>query len=244
MTLPEFSLRQTVLVNVLFFVCLIGGIAAFSRIPVEYHPDVALNSVGIATVWPGASAEEVERLVTQKLEEELSAVTDIDEMRSTSQADSSTILIDFDEMLDEAEYESAVNDVRAALDRVDDLPADAEEPYLYEIVATAPVESHDLEECIDASGELVARLQTQLAAEIAGRVLATRRKRAHLFDQAAKEFLPSRDGNDDGTPFGKRPDRFAADARGGAGDDDDAVAELHFHQVSGWVSGPTPSAHS
>ncbi|MFP6629013.1 MAG: efflux RND transporter permease subunit [Myxococcota bacterium] len=141
MTLPEFSLRQTVLVNVLFFVCLIGGIAAFSRIPVEYHPDVALNAVGIATVWSGASAEEVERLVTQKLEEELSAVTDIDEMRSTSQADSSTILIDFDEMLDEAEYESAVNDVRAALDRVDDLPADAEEPYLYEIVATAPVVS-------------------------------------------------------------------------------------------------------
>ena len=118
MTLPEFSLRQTVLVNVLFVVCLLGGLAAFDRIPVEYYPDVSLNAVAIGTVWPGASAEEVERLVTQRLEEELGVVTDIHEMRSTSQANSSTILIDFDEMLDQSEYESAVNDVRAALDRV------------------------------------------------------------------------------------------------------------------------------
>jgi multidrug efflux pump subunit AcrB len=140
-TLPEFSLRQTVFVNVLFVVCVLGGVAAFTRIPVEYYPDVTLNAVSISTVWPGASAEEVERLVTQKLEDELSAVTDIQEMRSTSRADSSTILIDLDEMLDESEYESAVNDVRAALDRVDDLPADAEEPYLREIVAQAPVAS-------------------------------------------------------------------------------------------------------
>ena len=141
MTLPEFSLRQTVLVNVLFFVCLLGGIAAFTRIPIEYYPDVTLNQAVITTIWMGASAEEVERLVSQKLEEELSEVTDIDEMRSTSQADMSTIMIDFDEMLDQQEYESALNDVRAALDRVQDLPADAEEPYLLEIIADVPVVS-------------------------------------------------------------------------------------------------------
>jgi len=140
-TLPEFSLRQTVLVNVLFFVCLLGGIAAFTRIPIEYYPDVTLNEAAISTVWVGASADEVERLVTQKIEEELSSVTDVDELRSTSQADLSTILIQFDEMLDEAEYESALNDVRAALDRVDDLPADAEEPLMQEILAEVPVVS-------------------------------------------------------------------------------------------------------
>ena len=62
MTLPEFSLRQPVFVNVLFFVCLLGGIAAFTRIPVEYYPDVTLNLLVVATPWPGASAEEVERI--------------------------------------------------------------------------------------------------------------------------------------------------------------------------------------
>ncbi len=141
MTLPEFSLRQTVLVNVLFVVCLIAGIAAFTRIPIEYYPDVTLNAVVIITAWPGASAEEIERLVSQKLEEELASVTDISEMRSTSRADFSEVMIELDEMLDEAEYESALNDIRAALDRVDDLPESAEEPLMREIIAQAPVVS-------------------------------------------------------------------------------------------------------
>ncbi len=133
MSLPAFSVRQTVLVNVLFFVFLLGGWAAFQRIPVEFFPDITLNTVQIDTVWTGASAEEVERLVTTKLEDELRSVGDIDEMRSVSQADQSLIVIDFDETLDDLEYEAAVNDVRGALDRVDDLPEAAEEPILREI---------------------------------------------------------------------------------------------------------------
>ena len=132
-SLPRFSVEQNVLVNVLFFVCLLGGLAAYSRIPVEFFPDVNLNEATITTVWTGASAEEVERLVTQKLEEELLAVADIDKIHSISQTDVSTIMVDFDEYLSETEYEAALNDIRAALDRVRDLPADTEEPWLTEI---------------------------------------------------------------------------------------------------------------
>jgi HAE1 family hydrophobic/amphiphilic exporter-1 len=133
-SLASFGVRQTVLVNVLFFVCLLGGWAAVNRIPVEYFPNITLNEVVIRTVWSGASAEEVERLVTRKLEDELRNVSDIDEMRSTSLSNVSDIQINFDETLDEIDYQKAVNDVRAALDRVNDLPPDAEEPVLTEII--------------------------------------------------------------------------------------------------------------
>ncbi|MCP4903349.1 MAG: efflux RND transporter permease subunit [bacterium] len=132
-SLARFSVDQGVLVNILFFVCLLGGLAAMSRVPVEFFPDVNLNEVQITTLWTGASAEEVERLVTQKVEEELLAVTDITEVHSVSQANVSTIYIDFDEYLQEVGYEAAVNDVRAAIDRVRDLPEDAEESILTEI---------------------------------------------------------------------------------------------------------------
>lgn len=132
MSLPAYSVRQSVLVNVLFFVCLLGGLAAYSRIPLEFFQDVNLNEVNVTTVWPGASAEEVERLVTQKLEEELLTVSDIDEVRSVSSAGLADINISFDEFLDDVEYEAALNDVRSALDRVGDLPEDAEEPFLTE----------------------------------------------------------------------------------------------------------------
>jgi len=134
MTLPEFSVRQTVLVNVLFVVCIVAGWNALQFTEVEYFHDVTLNQAVITTIWQGASAEEIERLVTAKLEEELRSVSNIDEMRSASQPNVSTINLDFDETLGTVEYESAVNDVRGALDQVKDLPLDAEEPRLVEIV--------------------------------------------------------------------------------------------------------------
>jgi multidrug efflux pump subunit AcrB len=132
-SLPRFSADQTVFVNVLFFVCLLAGYGAYTRIPVEFFPDVNLNQAVISTVWTGASAEEVERLVTQKLEEELLGVSDIDKMHSVSRANLSSISLDFDEYLDEVGYEAAVNDVRAAIERASDLPADAEDPHISEV---------------------------------------------------------------------------------------------------------------
>lgn len=134
MNLPEFSVRQTVLVNVLFVVCMVGGWNALQLTEVEYYHDVTLNSAVITTLWTGASADEVERLITAKLEEELQTVSNVDEIRSASQANTSVITIDFDETLDTIEYEAAINDVRGALDQVQDLPVDAEEPVLREFI--------------------------------------------------------------------------------------------------------------
>ncbi|MGE4650815.1 MAG: efflux RND transporter permease subunit, partial [Myxococcota bacterium] len=134
MTIPEFSVRQTVLVNVLFVVCMVAGWNALQLTEVEYYHDVTMNQVVITTLWQGASADEVERLITAELEEELQTVGNIDEMRSASQSNVSMISLDFDETLDTVAYESAVNDVRGALDQVKDLPLDAEEPRLSEII--------------------------------------------------------------------------------------------------------------
>ena len=105
-SLARFSVDQAVLVNILFFVCLLGGLAAALRSPIEFFPDVNLNEVTITTVWNGASAEEVERLVSQKIEEELLSVTAITKLHSISQANVSTIYIDFDEYLEEVGYEA------------------------------------------------------------------------------------------------------------------------------------------
>jgi multidrug efflux pump subunit AcrB len=134
MKIPEFSVRQTVLVNVLFVVCMVGGWNALQLTEVEYFHDVTLNQVVITTFWQGASADEVERLITAKLEEELQTVSNVDEMRSASQSNTSMISVDLDETLDTIGYEAAVNDLRGALDQVQDLPVDAEEPVIREII--------------------------------------------------------------------------------------------------------------
>ncbi len=128
--LTEFSVRQTVLVNVLFLVCVVGGLRALQLTEVEYFHDITTNEVSIVTIWNGASAEEVELLVTAKLEEELKTLDDVQEMRSSSQPNVSMIAIEFDENLDAIGLEAAVNETRSALDRATELPNDAEEPVL------------------------------------------------------------------------------------------------------------------
>jgi HAE1 family hydrophobic/amphiphilic exporter-1 len=166
--LPEFSVRQTVLVNVLFVVCMVGGCGALRLTEVEYFHDVVLNKVVVSTLWTGASADEVERLVTAKLEEEIQTVSNVDEMRSASQANRSLISVDFDETLEGIDYESAVNDVRGALDRVTDLPPDADEPVVREIISTeiGPVVMIAVTD-VGGVGELAVR---DMAQEIASRV--------------------------------------------------------------------------
>ena len=133
MTLPEFSVRQVVLVNVLFVVCLGAGLVSYLRIPVDFVPRIDFNTAVVLTAWPGASADEVERLVTTRIEEELGDIDAVDEVRSVSRAGMSQIQIRFDENLSETEYEPGMNDLRTALERVVDLPADAEKPIIKQL---------------------------------------------------------------------------------------------------------------
>jgi HAE1 family hydrophobic/amphiphilic exporter-1 len=132
-SLPEFSVKQVVLVNIVFVLVIVAGFFAWLRIPVEVFPDISFNSAIVQTFWPGASADEVERLVTTKLEEEIQDVDGIKDLISYSYAGVSSIDIEWDETLSAAEQEASLNELRAAIDRVSDLPADAEETIVREL---------------------------------------------------------------------------------------------------------------
>ncbi len=133
MSLPRFAVRQVVLVNLLFVILMVGGWLVARGIPLDVFPDISFNTAIVTTPWRGASAGEVERLVTTKLEEEIDGILGIKEFFSFSSAGLSSINIQWQETLSEIEYEAALNDLRAAIDRVDDLPEDAEEPILLEL---------------------------------------------------------------------------------------------------------------
>jgi multidrug efflux pump subunit AcrB len=132
-SLPEFSVRQSVLVNLAFVILLIAGVFAWRSIPVEVFPDISFNTAIVTTVWSGASPDEMERLVTRKIEDEIEDVGGIKELTSSSRQSVSSIDVEWDESLSDLEYESALNELRSAIDRVQDLPDDAEEPMLTEL---------------------------------------------------------------------------------------------------------------
>ena len=133
MTLPRFSVRQVVLVNLLFVVLIVAGLLSAARTPLDLFPDVSFNRAMVLTVWPGASAEDVEKLVTTRLEDEIRKVTGIKKSSSFSSQGISEISIEWDEDLTEIEQQSRLNDLRGAIERTPNLPADAEEPILREL---------------------------------------------------------------------------------------------------------------
>jgi multidrug efflux pump subunit AcrB len=130
MSLPRFSVQQVVLMNLLFVLFIVAGIVVLQRLPIDVYPDTSLDLATITTPYIGASSEEVERLVTREIEKEIEEVLGRDRIVSVSQPDVSVITVKFREDMSASEYEAAFDDLRTRLDRVADLPEDAEEPIL------------------------------------------------------------------------------------------------------------------
>ena len=130
MSPARFSVQQAVLVNLLFLVFIFAGAVVMREIPVDVYPDTSLDIAMISTAYVGASSEEVERLVTRKIEDEIEDVRGSDRIVSISQSDISVITVKFREDLSPEDFEAAFDDLRVRLDRVDDLPESAEQPIL------------------------------------------------------------------------------------------------------------------
>ena len=97
-----FCLRQRVLVLALLGLFVAVGIAAYRRLPVEAYPDVTNVQLQIITLFPGHAAEEVERLVTIPVENEMNGIPHRASMRSISIFGLSVVTIVFEDDADRA----------------------------------------------------------------------------------------------------------------------------------------------
>ena len=135
----KYFLNNKIAVNVfvlgLFFLELIS----FRNIPKEGMPDIELNQVSITTTYPGAAPEDVELNVTIPLEEEISEITGIDYVESVSADNMSSIFIQLDESYSKKEIDETIQDIRDAVDTVNDLPPEIEDAPLVQELKTEDV---------------------------------------------------------------------------------------------------------
>ncbi|MBL7069592.1 MAG: efflux RND transporter permease subunit [Candidatus Omnitrophica bacterium] len=122
MKLAEFSVKQSLFINLLSVFVIIAGCVAAIGMSREAFPNISFDRIMVTTAYPGASAEEVEKLVTIPLEKELNEVDDVEEMRSSSIEGLSTIVIKLE--ADVKNKDDVVNDIQKAVDRVKNLPKD------------------------------------------------------------------------------------------------------------------------
>jgi len=136
-SLVLFFLQRSLLVKLMFLSVFIFGINRMLTIQKEGFPSVDLNKVTVNTVYPGASAEDVELNVTTQLEEKIQEVNGLYEIISTSRENFSAIIINADEDADAQELAVIVTDIKSAVDQTRDLPLDLEELPVVDVVSTS-----------------------------------------------------------------------------------------------------------
>ncbi|HEU5298262.1 MAG TPA: efflux RND transporter permease subunit, partial [bacterium] len=138
MSLSAISIRRPVFVLMIILALLVLGAISYSRMPVELMPNVEFPFVTVLTAYPGAGPEEVETLITKPLEEQLSSLTNVRRVFSTSQEGASIVGIEYNLGTD---LDAAAADVRQRVDLVKaTLPRDAEDPTVQKVdFASQPI---------------------------------------------------------------------------------------------------------
>ena len=73
------------------------GVSAFFEMPRESFPEIKETKIYVSSVYPGNTAEDIEKLITDPLEDKLKTVSNVVEITSTSQEDFSMVIVEFDE---------------------------------------------------------------------------------------------------------------------------------------------------
>ncbi|MBV1860433.1 MAG: efflux RND transporter permease subunit [Nannocystaceae bacterium] len=134
----KLSIGNPVFVNLAFLLIVAAGTIAAFNLPREEFPEISLDRVVATVVYPGATAEDVEQLITKPIEDELDDVSDVDKIESTSQEGVSSVVITF---LEGTDLVTARSEVEKAVAAVDSFPDDAENPVVKELELEIPVVS-------------------------------------------------------------------------------------------------------
>lgn len=127
----KFFLDNKAFTYFLVFLTLISGTYAILSIPKESTPEITIPIVVVQTPFFGASAQDVETLVTNKIEDSIATVSDIKEYTSTSQPGFSSVVIEFEQQVD---IDERVTKVKDAVDRIKgELPSDGNDPAITKV---------------------------------------------------------------------------------------------------------------
>lgn len=117
--------RNSIAVNLLMLVLLVGGIFTMFKIQKEVFPEFQLDFVEVSVAYPGASPAEVEQGILQPVEEAVRAVQGIKEVVSEASEGSGEITI---ELVAGTERMKAFQDIDQAINRIRTFPDDIEQP--------------------------------------------------------------------------------------------------------------------
>jgi HAE1 family hydrophobic/amphiphilic exporter-1 len=120
------AIKRPVAMTMVFVALGFLGVLAWFKLPKQLFPDTEIPVMSVSSVYPGAGAEEVERLIVEPIEDAVSTISNVDTVQSTAIEGLGYVIIIFDANTDQEAAASDVRDRVAAIVGV--LPDDAETP--------------------------------------------------------------------------------------------------------------------
>lgn len=156
--------------------CMLAGAYGIWSMPIESAPEVKIPIGTVVTVYPGASPEDIEKLVTDELEKEIENLDNIKKVTSSSTNGVSSIVV---ELIANANLDDSMTDLRDAVDTAKaKLPSEANEPIVEQIriddqpivtfILTGDVTLADLKQHADALETLVESIAGVSKVEVSG----------------------------------------------------------------------------
>ena len=108
--LSSWAINNKTTIYVVILIILFSGLSAYNSMPRESFPEIKETKIYVSSVYPGNTAEDVEKLITDPLEEKLKTVSNVVEITSTSQEDYSMVVVEFDENINVDDAKQKVKD--------------------------------------------------------------------------------------------------------------------------------------
>ena len=135
--LAELCVRRPVFATMLVAAMTVVGAVAYFSLGVDLYPNIDMPAVTITTVNPGASAQEIELDISDRIEDAVSTISGIDQLQSTSVEGVSIVVVLFS--LDKSP-EVAAQEVRDKVSSIGDLPPGARAPTIEKLdIGASPI---------------------------------------------------------------------------------------------------------
>ncbi len=129
MNITRISVHRPIATTMVFLIILVLGVMGFHFLPVDLLPQIEYPRLSISTSYPNVGPEEIETIITDRIENAIASVPNIEDVRSNSREGRSRVTLEFAQGTD---IDAAANDLRAALDRIrDDFPPEVEPPRIW-----------------------------------------------------------------------------------------------------------------
>jgi len=149
--------QNHVAANLLMLVFIVGGLILSVSIKQEVFPEVALDRVVVSVAYPGAGPEEVEEGVVLKIEENLTGVDGIKQIRSVAGEGFGNVVA---EVMTDANVDLVLQDIKSEVDRIITFPQDAEKPVVSKLLNRREVIT------VVVSGDMTERGLRELAEQV------------------------------------------------------------------------------